>query len=103
MQGTTSQTGDVAENDDAETDKSFPNSSDVLQLATVAVVGIGCAATFEAALLSGFVIGVAAMVVPGYVTKIGNAPRGKSALRNGLQAVEFVASVLKLARRVRRV
>ena len=41
-------------------------------VATVAVVGIG-AAVFEAALLPGLVLGVAAMCVPRYFPQIGSA------------------------------
>lgn len=44
----------------------------VATIATVAVVGIGAAA-FEAALLPGIVIGVAAMCVPRFLPQIGAA------------------------------
>ena len=52
------------ESDEPQTNWGFLDASDVFQVATVAVVGIGCAATLEAALLPGFVLGVAAMVAP---------------------------------------
>jgi hypothetical protein len=44
----------------------------VATVATVAVVGVAAAA-FEAALLPGIVLGVAAVAVPRYFTKIGGA------------------------------
>jgi hypothetical protein len=44
----------------------------VATVATVAVVGVGAAA-FEAALLPGIVLGVAAMLVPQYLPKMGAA------------------------------
>jgi hypothetical protein len=53
-----------------------PDSEDrsdvVATVATVAVVGIGAAA-FEAALLPGIILGVAAMWVPQYLPKMGAA------------------------------
>jgi hypothetical protein len=51
-------------------------------VATVAVVGIG-AAVFEAALLPGLILGVAAMCVPRYFPQIGSAlqPLFKSTVR----------------------
>jgi len=48
------------------------NSEVVATVATVAVVGIGAAA-FEAALLPGIVLGVAAMWLPRYFPKMGEA------------------------------
>ena len=48
------------------------NSDAVATVATVAVVGIGAAA-FEAALLPGIVLGVAAMWLPRYFPKMGEA------------------------------
>jgi len=55
------------------TDQASSNRSDVVAtVATVAVVGVGAAA-FEAALLPGIVLGVAAMWLPQYFPKIGDA------------------------------
>jgi hypothetical protein len=52
-------------------DDGMPDRSDVVAtVATVAVVGIGAAA-FEAALLPGLVLGVAAMWLPQYFPKMG--------------------------------
>jgi hypothetical protein len=55
-------------------------------VATVAVVGIG-AAVFEAALLPGLVLGVAAMCVPRYFPRISSAlhPLFKSTVRGAFQ------------------
>ena len=55
-------------------------------VATVAVVGVG-AAVFEAALLPGLVLGVAAMCVPRYFPQIGSAlhPLFKSTVRGAFQ------------------
>jgi hypothetical protein len=54
-------------------DQASDNHSEVVAtVATVAVVGIGAAA-FEAALLPGIVLGVAAMWLPQYFPKIGEA------------------------------
>jgi hypothetical protein len=55
-------------------------------VATVAVVGIG-AAIFEAALLPGLVLGVAAMCVPRYFHQIGSAlhPLFQSTVRGAVQ------------------
>lgn len=64
-----------AEGGEAETPESVENSdrSELIATATtVAVVGVG-AAVFEAALLPGIVLGVAAMWVPQYFPKIGEA------------------------------
>jgi hypothetical protein len=60
-----------------------PNRSElVATVATVAVVGVG-AAIFEAALLPGLVLGVAAMWAPQYFPKMGEAlnPLLRSAVR----------------------
>src|SRR5580698_4150395 len=59
---------------DAETiDNGGGDRSDIVAtVATVAVVGIG-AAVFEAALLPGVVLGVAAMWLPQYFPKMGEA------------------------------
>jgi hypothetical protein len=58
------------------------NGEAVATLATVAVVGIGAAA-FEAALLPGIVLGVAAMWLPKYFPKMGEAinPLFRSTIR----------------------
>ena len=57
----------------AEADQGDEDRSDVVAtVATVAVVGIGAAA-FEAALLPGIVLGVAAMWLPQYFPKMGEA------------------------------
>jgi hypothetical protein len=86
-----------------KTDRGFLDANDVVQVATVAVVGIGCAATLEATLLSGFFIGVAAMVAPKYLPKIGNVSRGKlTTIGYGVQAIELVFSAINLTRRPRR-
>jgi len=54
-------------------DQTDPERSEIVAtVATVAVVGIGAAA-FEAALLPGVVLGVAAMWVPQYFPKLGEA------------------------------
>ena len=68
----------------------------VATVATVAVVGIGAAA-FEAALLPGIVLGVAAMFVPKYLPQIGAAvnPLFRSTVRGaykiGQKTREMVA------------
>jgi hypothetical protein len=63
----------AAEESDEATDQARDNHSEaVATVATVAVVGIGAAA-FEAALLPGIVLGVAAMWLPQYFPKIGEA------------------------------
>jgi Protein of unknown function (DUF5132) len=58
----------------------------VATVATVAVVGIG-AAVFEAALLPGLVLGVAAMSVPRFFPQIGSAlhPLFRSTVRGAYQ------------------
>src|SRR5579863_7270386 len=65
---------EAAEVTDAEiTEQTGEDRSDVVAtIATVAVVGIGAAA-FEAALLPGIVLGVAAMWVPKYLPQVGAA------------------------------
>jgi hypothetical protein len=68
----------------------------VATVATVAVVGVG-AAVFEAALLPGLVLGVAAMWAPKYFPKMGEAlnPLFRSTVRGayklGNKTREFVA------------
>ncbi len=91
------------ESDEPQTNRGFLDASDVFQVATVAVVGIGCAATLEAALLPGFVLGVAAMVVPKHLPKMGMVSRGKlTTFGYGLQAIELVLSAVNLTRPSRR-
>jgi Protein of unknown function (DUF5132) len=73
----------------SEPDALQPDSQDgdlLATVATVAVVGIG-AAVFEAALLPGLVIGVAAMCVPRFFPQIGSAlrPLFKSTVRGANQ------------------
>ena len=68
---------------DAAVDQDNADRGDVVAtVATVAVVGIGAAA-FEAALLPGIVLGVAAMWAPKYFPKMGEAlnPLFRSAVR----------------------
>ena len=71
-------------------------SAVVATVATVAVVGIGAAA-FEAALLPGIVLGVAAMFVPKYLPQLGAAvnPLFRSTVRGaykiGQKTKEMVA------------
>ena len=64
-------------------------------VATVAVVGIG-AAVFEAALLPGLVLGVAAMCVPRYFPQIGSAlqPLFKSTVRGASQIGQKTREVI---------
>jgi hypothetical protein len=63
----------VASADSGTIDNGGPDRSDlVATVATVAVVGIGAAA-FEVALLPGIVLGVAAMWLPQYFSKMGEA------------------------------
>jgi hypothetical protein len=72
------------------------------QVATVAVVGVGCAATFEAALLPGFALGVAAMLVPKVLPKTGRGTQNTlGAVRKGIQTMELAMSALSLARPAR--
>ena len=64
-------------------------------VATVAVVGIG-AAVFEAALLPGLVLGVAAMCVPRYFPQIGSElhPLFKSTVRGADQIRQKTREIL---------
>jgi hypothetical protein len=72
----------------------------VAQVATVAVVGRGCEAAFEAALLPGFVLGVATMFVPKFLPKMGEVSRGRlGTLSRGVQAIELVLGAINLTRR----
>jgi hypothetical protein len=70
----------------------------VLTAATVAVVGAGVL-VFEAALLPGLVLGVATMLVPKYLPKVGSAlnPMVKSTVRGaykmGQKTKEMMAEV----------
>ena len=81
-----------------QTDNAEDNSEAVATVATVAVVGIG-AAVFEAALLPGIVLGVAAMWLPQHFPKMGEAlnPLFRSTVRGvykmGHKAREMVAEV----------
>jgi hypothetical protein len=61
-------------------------------VATVAVVAVG-ALVFEAALIPGMALGVAAMLVPRFLPQIGGAldPLVKSAVRVGRKTRELVA------------
>jgi hypothetical protein len=63
-------------------------------IATVAVVGIG-AAIFEAALLPGLVVGVAAVSVPRYLPQIGSAlhPLFQSTVRGAVQITQKTREV----------
>jgi hypothetical protein len=71
-------------------------SNIVATVATVGVVGVGLA-VFEAALLPGLVLGVAAMAAPKFAPKLGSAlgPMFKSTVRGvyklGQKTKEFVA------------
>ena len=86
--------------DAPETEAIEPETEDrsavVATVATVAVVGIGAAA-FEAALLPGIVLGVAAMFVPKYLPQLGAAvnPLFRSTVRGaykiGQKTKEMVA------------
>src|ERR1700732_3201844 len=80
-----------------EATEANPDRSDlVATVTTVAVVGVG-AAVFEAALLPGLVLGVAAMWAPQYFPKMGEAlnPLFRSTVRGayklGNKTREFVA------------
>ena len=81
------------ENDD---ELSEEENNIVATVATVGVVGVGVA-VFEAALLPGLVLGVAAMLAPKFAPKIGSAlsPMFKSTVRGiyrfGQKTKEFVA------------
>jgi hypothetical protein len=72
--GTLAASAEQAASADAETiDNGGSDRSDVVAtVATVAVVGIGAAA-FEAALVPGIILGVAAMWLPQYFPKMGEA------------------------------
>jgi hypothetical protein len=63
---------DAAEAAEAADEAEIDRSDIVATVATVAVVGVG-AAVFEAALLPGLVLGVAAMWLPQYFPKMGEA------------------------------
>jgi hypothetical protein len=82
--------------DDLLEDKADDQSVLVATAATVAVVGVGVA-VFEAALLPGVVLGVAAMLVPKYLPRMGTAlnPLFKSTVRGvykvGQKTREMVA------------
>jgi len=86
-----------AETAETEADEGNSHRKDVVAtVATVAVVGIGAAA-FEAALLPGLVLGVAAMWLPQYFPKMGEAlnPLFRSTVRGvykiGQKSREMVA------------
>jgi TctA family transporter len=74
----------------------------VATVATVAVVGIG-AAVFEAALLPGIALGVAAMWLPRYYAKMGEAlePLFESTV-SGVNAANAAVNVFNLASRAGR-
>jgi Protein of unknown function (DUF5132) len=79
------------------TEAASPDQTDVVAtVATVAVVGLGVA-VFEAALLPGVILGVAAMWAPQYFPKMGSAlqPLFRSTVRGaykiGQKTKEFVA------------
>jgi Protein of unknown function (DUF5132) len=80
----------------SEAGENADRSEIVATVATVAVVGVG-AAIFEAALLPGLVLGVAAMWAPQYFPKMGEAlnPLFRSTVRGayklGNKTREFVA------------
>jgi hypothetical protein len=73
LEGNGSLDATAAEGSETETLESAEHRSEVIATAaTVAVVGVG-AAIFEAALLPGLVLGVAAMWAPQYFPKMGEA------------------------------
>jgi hypothetical protein len=75
----------------------------VAQVVTVAIMGVGCAATLEAALLPGFVLGVAAMTLPKLYPKMSEVSQNKlGTFSNGLRAFELVLNVVNLTRRAPR-
>jgi len=86
----------VETENDNDDELSEEETNIVATVATVGVVGIG-AAVFEAALLPGLVLGVAAMAAPKFVPKLGSAlaPIFKSTVRGvyklGQKTKEFVA------------
>jgi hypothetical protein len=93
----------------ADEDSNQDHSNVVTTVATVAVVGIG-AAVFEAALLPGFVLGVAAMWLPQYVPKMGEATyplftpavRGIRTANAALDLVSLVSAVGQFGMRASR-
>ncbi len=89
------------ESTEPQADQDFLDASGIVaQVATVAVVGIGCAATFEAALLPGFFLGIAAMWAPKYFPKMGKVSQGKfGTFSRGVQAIELVLGAANLVRR----
>jgi hypothetical protein len=87
-----------------------PNDGEAMaKVATVAVVGIG-AALFEAALLPGMVLGVAAMWLPRYYPKIDKAlkplfrttVRGVNTANAALNVVDFGSRAVQLTRHLSR-
>jgi Protein of unknown function (DUF5132) len=73
VEGAESEVLDQAQETNQETTEAIQDRSDIVAtVATVAVVGVG-AAVFEAALLPGIVLGVAAMWLPQYFPKMGEA------------------------------
>ena len=80
----------------ADDELSAEETDIVATVATVGVIGVGVA-VFEAALLPGVVLGVAAMMVPKFAPKLGSAlsPMFKSTVRGvykiGQKTKEFVA------------
>ncbi len=89
-------TAEGAETETLDQEAGEERSELVATVATVAVVGVG-AAVFEAALLPGLVLGVAAMWAPKYFPKMGEAlnPLFRSTVRGayklGNKTREFVA------------
>jgi len=87
---------DIAPEHEAEEELSREETDLVATVATVGVVGVGVA-VLEAALLPGVALGVAAMLAPKFVPKIGEAlgPMFKSTVRGayklGQKTKEFVA------------
>ncbi len=97
MQRLDGHTGNGHGEPSADDDESSEAQTDVVAtVATVAVVGVGVA-VFEAALLPGLVLGVAAMWAPQYFPKMGSAlqPLFRSTVRGaykiGQKTKEFVA------------
>jgi Protein of unknown function (DUF5132) len=72
LDDSTAEAVEGAETEMQENSESFGRSDIVATAATVVVVGVG-AAIFEAALLPGLVLGVAAMWAPQYFPKMGEA------------------------------
>jgi len=87
---------DAAPEHEADQELSREETDLVATVATVGVVGVGVA-VFEAALLPGVALGVAAMLAPKFVPKIGEAlgPMFKETVRGayklGQKTKEFVA------------